>query len=208
MNKQTRVVLIDDDPNIHDAVEVLLKTVHDLQLVGRAFNGEIGIQLCRVAKPDIILIDVVMPGLSGQEVTSAIMKILPTVKIVALSSYHEYEQIRAMLNSGAIGYLVKHGLVQDLIPTIRSAMKGNTILSPQVAQTLFAPTTNSSDFGLSDRELEVIKLMAQGMTYDNIALTLQISKPTVRFHVNNILEKMQVETRSEALVLAAKNELV
>jgi len=211
MSQKIRIVVVDDNQDIHDAVKHILKRENDIELIGQAFDGDSALKLCKMAKPDLVLMDVVLPVMDGVETTQSLIQILPNVKILALSSYNEYEFVRKMLESGAIGYLVKNALSQDLVTTIRDTMQGNTVLSPQVLSIVFSADkqdSDSPDFSLTEREMEVLKLMAQGLTYSGIAHELQISSPTVRFHVNNVLEKMAVETRSEALVLAAKNNLI
>jgi DNA-binding NarL/FixJ family response regulator len=211
MKDKIRLLVVDDNSDIHDVIRILLKDKNDIELIGQAYDGDSALKLCKLAKPDLVLMDVVLPGMNGFEVTEAILQILPNTKILALSSYHEHEYIRKMLDSGATGYLVKDAISQDLLTTNRNTMQGNTVLSPQVAKAIFTSEKNESDtldFGLTQRELEVLKRMAEGHTYSAIAYLLQISSPTVRFHVSNILEKMAVETRSEALVLAAKNQLI
>ncbi|MBN2303983.1 MAG: response regulator transcription factor [Anaerolineae bacterium] len=206
-----RVILVDDHQNIHDAVTALLKTVDDITLVGEAFRGEDAIQMCRNIKPDVVLMDVLMPGMNGVETTQAILANCSNLRVLALSSFHEYDVIRQMLDSGAIGYLVKDALAADLIDTIRATHRGNTVLSPEVADALLSPlpaAESSGNFGLTDREQQVLQLMANGLTNARIAETLCITAPTVRFHLTNILAKFGVETRSQALVLAAKHRLV
>jgi two-component system, NarL family, response regulator LiaR len=204
-----RVILVDDQQTMHDIVAALLGTVDDIQLVGQVYHGADALKTCAMLQPDLVLMDVVMPGLSGPEVTAALLSRHPAVKVLAISSYHEYEHIRSMLDSGAIGYLVKGALAADLIDTIRATHRGNTVLSPEVVQTVLAPPTDTTpDFGLTDRELQVLRFMAQGMTNAQVATALVISAPTVRFHLGNILIKFSVDTRSEALVLAAKNHLL
>jgi NarL family two-component system response regulator LiaR len=203
-----RVVLVDDHQHIHDAVISLLKTVDDIRLVGQAYQGDDALQICQLATPDLVLMDVVMPGLNGSQATRALLKQNPAVRVLALSSYSEYEHIKDMLDSGATGYLVKNAIAEDLINTIRATHRGNTVLSPEVTRTLFAPPSDHPpDFELTDRELQVLKLMAQGQTNGQIALALGITQPTVRFHINNILLKLKVDTRSEALVIAGKHHL-
>ncbi|MGJ3237124.1 MAG: response regulator [Anaerolineae bacterium] len=209
MSESIRIIIVDDNHDIHDAIMRVLDGTDDIELVGQAYDGEAGIQLCRIARPDLVLMDVVMPGMSGADATATILKELPETRILVLSSFHEYEYIQAMLSKGAVGYLVKDSLVQELVITIRNTLLGNHVLSPEVMNTLFdAQSAPAPDFELSERELQVIQLMAEGLTYKGIARKLRITSPTVRFHTNNILEKMQVETRSEALVLAAKYKLV
>lgn len=211
MTPKIRIVVVDDNRDIHDIVRLLLKDKQDIELVGQAYDGEAALKLCQIAKPDLVLMDVILPTISGAETTRTILSLLPATKVLALSSFHEYEYIQTMFESGASGYLVKAALSQDLVTTIHDTMQGNAVLSPQAARALFAPTRQPSDvpdYALTEREREVLKLMADGLTYSGIAHALSISAPTVRFHINNILEKMSVTTRSEALVLAAKYSLV
>lgn len=211
MTSPIRLVIVDDSQTIHDIVRIVVGDVDDIDLVGHAYDGEAGVKLCEVAKPDLVLMDVVMPEMTGSAATAAIVRAAPGTKVLALSSFYEYEHIREMLNSGAIGYLVKDGIAQDLIATIRSTVLGNTVLSPEAAQVVLSgpqPDDEAVDFLLTDRESQILRLIADGLTYNGIAHQLAISAPTVRFHVNNILEKMRVETRSEALVLAARYHLI
>jgi two-component system, NarL family, response regulator LiaR len=205
-----RVVLVDDQQNMHMAIAGLLKTTDDICLVGQTYRGADAIQLCTMTKPDIVLMDVVMPGMSGAETTRTLVNQFSSLRVLALSSYSEYDYIKEMLDSGAIGYLVKDAIIEDLISTIRATYRGNTVLSPEVAQMVFSPPQSHelSDFDLTYREKQVLQLMAQGQTNLQIAQALSISQPTVRFHFNNILLKFNVETRSEALVIAAKNRLI
>jgi NarL family two-component system response regulator LiaR len=208
-NAPIRVVLVDDHQHIHDVVISLLKSVDDVCLVGQAYRGDDAIQISQITRPDLVLMDVVMPGISGAETTRALLEKYPNLRVLALSSYSEYEYIKEMLDSGARGYLVKSAIAEDLINTIRAAYTGNTVLSPEIARTVFSPpTSKESDFDLTDRERQVLDLLAQGQTNHQMALALGISQPTVRFHINNILLKFKVETRSEALVVAAKHRLI
>ncbi len=204
-----RVVLVDDHQHIHDVVIRLLKSVDDIHLVGQAYRGDDAVQMCALVKPDIVLMDVVMPGFDGAETARILLERCPGLRILALSSFSEYEYIKEMLDSGAKGYLVKSAIAEDLINTIRATYTGNTVFSPEIARTILSPPpAKESDFDLTSREREVLALMAQGQTNAQIALALNISQPTVRFHFNNILLKFKVDTRSEVLVMAAKYRLV
>jgi NarL family two-component system response regulator LiaR len=206
-----RVALVDDHQNVHDAVSAVLKNVDDIRLVGHAYRGEDAVELTKTAKPDLILMDVVMPGMSGATATKAVLMAYPGTKILVLSSYVDYENIKEMLDSGAVGYLVKDVIAVDLVDTIRHTCRGNSVIfSPEVARLVLAPPTVDStpDFGLTEREHQVLKHLAEGQTNGEIAEVLNISQPTVRFHTNNILLKLKVETRSQALILAAKSHLV
>ena len=205
-----RVILIDDQQAVHDTVSALMKTVDDMSLVAQGYRGEEAVDLCNLCHPDLLLMDVVLPSISGIEATKLVRKRFPKLKVLALSSFREYEYIKEMLDNGATGYLVKDALVDDLINTIRATHQGITTLSPEVTQLILSSPSpdTQQDFGLTAREYEVLQLMAEGRNNGQIAKALDISIATVRFHVVNLLQKMNVETRSEALVLAAKIDLV
>jgi NarL family two-component system response regulator LiaR len=202
-----RVILIDDNQDIHDAVAALLRTTDDILLVGQSYSGDDALELCRVTRPDLALMDVVMPGLSGAEATRQLLAYCPSLKVLVLSSFREYEIIKAMLDAGASGYVVKDAIAEELLDTIRAAHSGSAVFSAEVAQTLLAPP-KTTDFGLTDREMAVLGLMAEGLNNGQIADRLEISVHTVRFHLKNILAKLGVDSRSAALVLAAKSNLI
>lgn len=207
--QSVRVLLVDDQQDIHDMILVLLKDVESIRLVGQAYNGHDALHLCQSTEPDLILLDVVMPAMDGVETARQIKATCPACKILVISNYDEYDYIKALLDSGAVGYIVKTALVEDLIPTILAAMQGNTVLSPMVMRQLLDPPKDSVPrLNLTGREAEVLTLMCSGSSDRQIAAELNISPATVRFHFKNMLHKLQVETRSELLVLAAKGGLV
>lgn len=206
-----RVILIDDHPWIHEMVTTALQEVSDIVLVGQGHNGAEAVRLFEYYTPDIVLMDIVMPEMDGIEATAHLLEKFPHAKVLALSSFQDERSIYGMLKNGAVGYLLKTDLSDELATTIRTIQGGNTVLSPQVTQIIMETSTTKSDnvqFGLTDRELEVLQLLAEGLTNGQVAEKLHISTPTVRFHLNNIVEKMGVATRTEALVIAAKNNLV
>lgn len=205
-----RVVLIDDHRQLHEIVAALLKNVPDMALVGQGANGNDALNLCRELTPDVVLMDVLMPGMNGIEATRLIHERFPQIKVLVLSSYQDHESVYSMLRNGAVGYLIKGSLSQDLVHTIRTTHQGQAVFSPEVAARLInPPSTNSVErFRLTDRELEVLVLMAEGLTVNQMAQKLFISQSTVKFHTTNILDKLGVQTRSEALIFAAKHNLV
>jgi DNA-binding NarL/FixJ family response regulator len=207
-----RVGLIDDHSFVHDAVEARLREADDIALVGTAFDGEGALTLCRRHNPDVLLMDAEMPGLGGVAATRAVLAAFPDVRVLGLSSHEEYDFIRQMMDAGAHGYVIKHMIAEDLLDTIRATAQGNSVLSVEAARTLLYPPTDGeqtpTDFGLTERELEVLRLLARGRSNKEAAAQLEVSERTIRFHTNNILAKMNVATRSEALVLAAKHNLV
>lgn len=203
-----RVVLVDDHAQIHRIVHVILGATTDISLVGQGANGQEGITLCEQYQPDIVLMDVVMPVMDGIEATKRLHERFPEIKVLVLSSFQDHESVYAMLRIGAVGYLTKGSLAEDLPETIRATVQGKMVFSSEVGAHLLSPPQPIENFNLTDRELEVLVLMAEGLTNQQSAAKLSISQSTLKFHMNNIYQKLGVQTRSEALVLAAKNNLV
>jgi NarL family two-component system response regulator LiaR len=206
--KTIRVVLIDDHFTIHNIVSTLLKQTPDIALVGQGANGQEALDLCERVQPDIVLMDVVMPVLDGIEATARLSERFPSVKVLVLSSFQDHESVYAMLRNGAVGYLTKDTLSQDLAETIRTTFQGNMVFSKDIVEKLVSPPQPVVDFHLTDRELEVLLILAEGLTNQQSAQRLSISPSTLKFHMSNIYQKLGVQTRSEALVLAAKNNLI
>jgi DNA-binding NarL/FixJ family response regulator len=204
------VVIVDDDPHIHDVIAGLLMKAPDaadIQVVGQAHNGESALMLCEIAHPDLVLMDVAMPGMTSAETTFELVTRYPGIKVLVLSEYCEYNYIKAMLENGAVGYLAKDALAEDLIDAIRNAMKPSSFAPIHPFVEAFGRDL-PVDFGLSELELEVLRLLAKGQTNQQVSLSLGIDQPTVRFHLSNLLYKLNAETRSESLALAAKNHLI
>jgi NarL family two-component system response regulator LiaR len=193
---------------MHRAAQVILGATTEIELVGLGANGQEGIALCEQYQPDIVLMDVIMPVLDGIEATKILHERLPEIKILVLSSFQDHESVYAMLQNGAVGYLTKSSLADDLADTIRAICQGKMVFSSEVGAQLVSPPKPAVDYGLTDRELEVLVLLAEGMTNQQTALKLSISQSTLKYHMNNIYQKLGVQTRSEALVLAAKNNLL
>ena len=152
--------------------------------------------------------DVVMPMMDGIEATRLLHDRFPDLKILVLSSFQDHESVHTMLHNGALGYITKSSLAEDLAETIRTTYQGKMVLSSEVGAQLLARPEPAVDYHLTDRELEVLVLLAEGLTNRQSALKLSISQSTLKFHMNNIYRKLGVQTRSEALVLAAKNNLL
>jgi len=206
--KPIRVVLVDDHYQIHRIVQGILGATEDIMLVGQGANGQEGLVLCEQVQPDIVLMDVVMPLMDGIEATKVLHERLPDIKVLVLSSFQDHESVYTMLRNGAVGYLIKSSLAEDLPQTIRATVQGKMVFSSEVGAHLLSPPQPIKNFKLTDRELEVLVLLAEGLTNQQSALKLSISQSTLKFHMNNIYHKLGVQTRSEALVLAAKNNLI
>jgi len=211
-DKKIRVILIDDHSNIHKIVATALMVAEDIALVAHGNNGKDALLLCEQYQPDVVLMDVVMPVMDGIEATNRLQKSYPHIKILVLSSFQDDDSVHAMLANGASGYILKGSLVSDLVPTIRTIASGDTtVLSAAVTESLLrspSPESPRNDFNLTHREIEVLRLMAAGLNNGEIAAKLVISQSTVKFHIANILQKIGVETRPQAIVLASKNNLV
>lgn len=205
-----KIVLVDDHIKIHRAISVAIEFWDDLELVGQASNGEEAIQLCADYQPDIVLMDVIMPGMDGIEATRAITQQFPQIKVLALSSFQDEDSVRAMMEAGAVGYLIKSSSIDDLAQTIRTAHGGTAVFSSEVTQVLLRSPSSGPrhDYGLTPRETEVLKLMVEGLNNRQIAEALVVSQSTAKFHVSSILSKLQVESRIEAVALAVEQNLV
>jgi NarL family two-component system response regulator LiaR len=180
----------------------------EMKLVGQGANGKEGIMLCEQYQPDVVLMDVVMPVMDGIEATKLLQDRCPDIKVLVLSSFHDHESVYTMLRNGAVGYLTKNTLSEDLVSTILATKEGKSVLSKDVLKQIMSPPQESKNFHLTKRELEVLLLLAEGLTNQQSARRLSISQSTLKFHMTNIYQKLGVQTRSEALVLATKNNLI
>jgi len=204
-----RVMLVDDHEMVRRGLATFLKVYDDLQLAGEAENGEAAIQLCAEMLPDVILMDMSMPEMDGATATHAIRQQFPQIQVIALTSFKEGKVIKKALEAGAIGYLLKDVTADDLVLAIRAAHAGRATLSPEAAQSL-VETTNLPPvpgFDLTEREREVLILMIEGLNNTQIAGRLTVSPSTIKSHVSNILAKLGVASRTEAVALALRHQI-
>ena len=205
-----RLMIVDDHTMVRRGLATILKVFDDLQLVGEAESGEIAIQLAAEVRPDVILMDMSLPGMDGAKATHAIRGQFPQIQIIALTSFKEGKMIKQALEAGAIGYLLKDISADDLVWAIRAAHAGRATLSPEAAQSLVEtanlPPTPGLD--LTEREREVLALMVEGLNNTQIAGRLTVSPSTVKSHVSNVLAKLGVASRTEAVTLALRNNIV
>jgi len=201
---------VDDHAMVRRGLAAFLKVFDDLQLAGEAESGEAAIQLCGEVLPDVILMDMVMPDMDGAATTRAIRQRFPQVQVLALTSYKEGDLVKNALEAGAIGYLLKDVSADDLAGAIRAAHSGRATLSPQAAQALVetANHTPLPGFDLTEREREVLALMVDGLNNTQIAGKLMVSPSTIKSHVSNILSKLGVSSRTEAVTLALRSHLI
>lgn len=208
--KPIRLVIVDDHRVVHQALAEMISFVDDFELVAQGSNGNEAVALCREFQPDVVLMDVVMPELDGVEATRQILEHNPNIKVLALSSFQDSDSVNSMLKNGASGYILKHASIDEIEYVIRTVNNGNNVIDSQLMQRIMQQTPDASenDFHLSSREIEILKLIAGGMSYSQVADHLTISMSTVKFHVSNILAKLGVETRNEAILIAAKNNII
>jgi two-component system, NarL family, response regulator LiaR len=211
--KSIRVLIVDDHDMLREGLAAFLQGFPDLEMVGEAASGEEGVRLFEELKPDVILMDLVMPGMDGVKAIKAIHDIQPDIKIIALSSFSEDKLVRSALMAGATSYLLKNVSAERLADAIRSTHSGLPTLSPEVKSLLvdIARTTSSTSSNLeplTPRELEVLGCLVTGLTNAEIAQQLGISQYTIKGHVSNILGKLAVNSRTEAVAYALRNNIV
>ena len=205
-----RVMLVDDHAVVRSGLAAFLLAFDDLELVGDAADGEEALRKCREVRPDVVLMDLVMPGMDGAAAARAIRQEFPEIQIVALTSFKNEEFVTSALEAGAIGYLLKNVSAEELAEAIRSARAGRPTLSPEATYALIQSTRKTSPprGELTARELEVLALMVGGLSNPEISERLGVTLSTVKFHVSNILSKLGAGSRVEAVALALQHHLV
>jgi NarL family two-component system response regulator LiaR len=202
-----RVMLVDDHPMVRRGLATILMVFDDMKLVGEAENGEAAVKLCAEVQPDVILMDMSLPQMDGATATHAIRQQFPQIQILVLTSFKDGKMIKKALEAGAIGYLLKDVSADDLVRAIRAAYTGRATLSPAAAQALVEESSLPPVPGLdlTEREREVLALMIEGLNNTQIAGRLIVSSSTVKSHVSNILAKLGVASRTEAVTLALRS---
>ncbi|HEX6034680.1 MAG TPA: response regulator transcription factor [Anaerolineales bacterium] len=208
-SNRIRVMLVDDHAVVRSGLGAFLSVMPDLELVGEAENGDEAVVRCGLLKPDVILMDLIMPGTDGVTATRRIHEKYPNVHIIALTSFQENTLIEGALQAGASGYLMKNISARELTAAIRSAHHGKMTLSPEAAEALVQARAQAQETEcLTEREREVLKLMVDGLSNAQIAERLVVSISTVKFHIGNILMKLGVENRVGAVTVAMQKKLV
>jgi len=209
-SQKIKVLVVDDHNMVRKGLIVLLENFDDFEVVGEAGDGKTGILLCQQYKPDVVLMDMIMPVMDGIEATTTIRELCPETQVVALTSFSDDATIQNALKAGAISYLMKNVSVDELALAVRKAHEGQPTLAPEATRALIAASRRPPEVGhdLSEREREVLSLMVDGLNNREIADVLTISNSTVKNHVSNIFAKLGTTSRTQAVALAVERKLV
>ena len=210
-----RVLIADDHAIVREGVRALLKLSDDIEVVGEAANGQEAIEAARDLSPDVILMDIAMPGLGGLEATLEIRKENPSAKILVLTQYEDREYIRRFLKAGVSGYVLKKSAGADLTATIRAVNRGGLVLDPEVAREAMREQAATASSGasdlyeaLTDREKQVLKLLAEGRSNKEVADLLDISVKTAMSHREHIMQKLDLHSRTELIKFALQKGVI
>jgi len=207
-----RILIVEDDPMMQLGLEQALENYPQFEIVGQAEDGYLGVEAALKLKPDLVVMDIGLPRLDGVAATKQIKAALPEIRVVVLTSHTTETEIIAALASGADAYCIKGASVDRLLSAIAAASEGATYLDPQIARrvidNLKPPSATANTAQLSERELEVLKLMVEGYSNPQIAAALYLSPNTIKTHVRGIMNKLAVDDRVQAAVVALRSGLV
>ncbi|NES69308.1 MAG: response regulator transcription factor [Okeania sp. SIO2D1] len=212
--EQIRILIVDDDPMMQLGLEQVLGDYSNIEIVGLADNGKLGVAEAIEKKPDLVVMDIAMPELDGIAATQQIKEKLPDTRVVVLTSHDSQQEVMGALSSGADAYCVKGASIERLISAITAAIDGATYLDPQVGRMVIqnlqpaSPAVPENSANLSSRELDVLKLLVEGKTNTEIAKDLFLSPNTIKTHVKGIMNKLAVDDRVKAAVVALRTGLV
>ncbi len=210
--QKIRLLIVDDHKVVRNGLKIFISLYDDIDLVGEAKNGVQAVEQVRLHQPDVVLMDLVMPVMDGPTAIRHIRQQFPTVQVVALTSFEQEDLVRQALQAGAISFLYKDVEEEELVGAIRAAQAGRSVLAPEAMQVLVkqaaAQKRVDSLEALTPREEEILILVTRGLTNPQIAEKLIISPSTVSFHMHNILNKLRVQTRTEAVALALQKNLI
>ncbi|MNZ59227.1 Transcriptional regulatory protein LiaR [compost metagenome] len=215
MGQPIKVLLVDDHEMVRIGLAAVLDTEDGIEVVGEANNGAEGIRLAQAYKPDVVLMDLVMEGMDGVETTAKLLELYPDCKVIVLTSYLDDSKMYPVIEAGAFSYLLKTSRANEIADAIRAAARGQSVLESQVAAKMMnrfrQPKEQQQTMlhdDLTEREMEVLKRVAQGRSNQEIADELFIGVKTVKFHITNIFNKLEVEDRTQAAIYALKQGLV
>lgn len=204
-----RILVVDDHPMVRKGLAAMIGAEDDFELAGEASDGEEAVRRAAAAAPDVVLMDLVMPRMDGITAIAALRAKLPEARFIVLTSFVEPPEVQRAMAAGASGYLSKTASSQELVTVIRAAVSGRRVLSPEATEALItASQKRPLGEDLTQREREILALMTDGLSNQQVAARLSITVATVKFHVTNILGKLHVDNRTEAVLVALKNKLV
>lgn len=209
-DKKIRVMIVDDHDVVREGLSGFLRAMKDITLVGEASDGVEAVELYQRLVPDVVLMDLQMPRKGGIQATEEIYAYDPDARVIILTSFGDDDLVQDAIRIGAIGYLLKNASVKEMVDAIRAAAIGKPTLSVEATQALIRAQTRPKkpNYHLKEREIEVLALLVQGRTNDQISVELEISRSTVKFHVSSILAKLNVESRTEAVSLTLREGLL
>lgn len=214
MSDAISLLLVDDHSVVRIGLKAFFSTLDDIEVVGEASSGEEAVRLAADLVPDVVLMDLIMPGMDGVEATRQVKKVSPRTQVIVLTSYHEDEHIFPAIRAGALSYVLKDIDPDELAEAVRLAHAGETVLNPRVAARMVkemrdrhGETINPFN-ELTERELEVLRQIASGRNNQEIAELLVISEKTVKSHITNILSKLHLSDRTQAAVFAWQSGIV
>lgn len=212
MTETIRVMIVDDHDIVRRGLSTFLNGYDDLLLVGEAANGQDALRVCGEVHPQVVLMDMMLPDMDGVALTRSIRGLYPDTQVVMLTSSKDGDLVQAALQAGAIGYMLKNISVKEMAKTIRAAYAGMPSLAPEATQALIdltvQPRVSPPNYNLTERERTILKLLVQGLTNQEIADQIFVSRATVKVHVSTILSKLGVQNRVEAVRLAIQQSLV
>jgi len=209
MSDLIRILIADDHFIVRQGLAAFLVPRNGMEVVAQAATGREAVDMARAFQPDVILMDMMMPELDGPEAIALIKRDNPLAKILVLTSFGESAHVTAAIHAGALGYLLKDSSPDDLLHAIRSVQRGNLVLPQDLAVKLMQPRPAPPDLDqLTERETDVLRLLAQGLSNQEIASKLHIGTTTVRSHVSSILVKLEVSNRTQAALVAQEQHLI
>ncbi len=209
-SKPIRILIVDDHAMLRNGLKNFIYGFEWMELVGEASNGAEAVEFCSAHEVDVVLMDMMMPGMDGSEATRRIIALDTPVKIIILTSFHEQDLVEQALKAGATSYLLKNVNAEDLAAAIKAAHSGHATLAPEATEALIQSTRNRPGVGfdLTGREKEVLSLLVTGKSNTEISTQLSITSATVKFHLTNIYSKLGANNRIEAVTIALEHHLV
>jgi DNA-binding NarL/FixJ family response regulator len=209
MSDLIRIVIADDHFIVRQGLAALLVARNGMEVIGEAATGREAVDLAHTLQPDVILMDMIMPEMDGPQAINLIVQENPKARILVLTSFGESKQISSAIEAGALGYLLKDSMPDDLLHAIRSVYRGNLVMPQDLALKMMHPQPTMPEIDqLTERETDVLRLLAQGLSNQEIAMHLHISTTTVRSHISSILLKLGVSNRTQAALIARERQLL